>query len=172
MLKSRIITAVILLISLLLVLFVLPDKWWIVVVVLIVMQSTLEWSKLSKLSGTAAYVYGGLTLIGMLALIWFDRNYSEAERVVLHLMLYSLSALLWLVIVPVWMIAGWKVQNRLLMCLTGWLVIIPTGLAMLDLHASITPPISTRSPSQIQSTSTSVARSRKRSSSTGLEFET
>ncbi len=135
MLKSRIITAVILLISLLLVLFVLPDKWWIVVVVLIVMQSTLEWSKLSKLSGTAAYVYGGLTLIGMLALIWFDRNYSEAERVVLHLMLYSLSALLWLVIVPVWMIAGWKVQNRLLMCLTGWLVIIPTGLAMLDLHA-------------------------------------
>ena len=37
---------------------------------------------------------------------------------------------------------------------------------------SMMPPISTSVPSQIASTSTSVARSRKRSSSTGLSLET
>lgn len=135
MLKSRVITAVILLLLLLLILFALPDVWWDGVVVVMVMQGILEWSKLSKLSGRNAYIYGALTLLLMLALVWFDANHSDAEQVIPHLSIYAVSALLWLIIVPTWMIAGWKVENKFLMCLTGWAVLIPTGLAMLDLHA-------------------------------------
>ncbi|MCX7193057.1 MAG: phosphatidate cytidylyltransferase [Proteobacteria bacterium] len=135
MLKSRIITAVILLLLLLLVLFALPDSWWIAVVVLVVMQGTLEWSKLSKLSGRNAYIYSALTLALMLMLVWFDNNHTDAEQVIPHLMIYAVSALLWLIIVPTWMIAGWRVESQFLMCLTGWAVLMPTGLAMLDLHA-------------------------------------
>lgn len=135
MLKSRIITAVILLLALLLVLFALPDSWWVAAVVLVVMQGALEWSKLSRLSGRNAYIYVGLTLLAMLALVWFDAYHTDAEQAIPHLLIYGASALLWLIIVPTWMIAGWRVENQLLMCLTGWAVIIPTGLAMLDLHA-------------------------------------
>jgi phosphatidate cytidylyltransferase len=134
-LKSRIITAVILLLLLLLVLFALPDAWWLGVVVLVVMQGSLEWSKLSKLSGRNAYIYGALTLAAMLSLLWFDAHHTDAEQVIPHLMIYAVSALLWLIIVPTWMIAGWKVESQLVMCLVGWSVLIPTGLAMLDLHA-------------------------------------
>ena len=45
-----------------------------------------------------------------------------------------MSALLWLIIVPAWLMAGWKVEQPVLMALTGWAVLIPTGLAMLDLR--------------------------------------
>ena len=134
MLKTRIITASILALLLLLVLFVFPDAWWVGLVVVVVIQGALEWSKLSKLSGNGAYVYAALTLLLMLLLVWFDTRHSEAEQVLLHLLVYAASALLWLIIVPTWLIAGWKVERRLLMCLVGWALLIPTGLAMIDLR--------------------------------------
>jgi phosphatidate cytidylyltransferase len=133
-LKSRIITAVILLLLLLAVMFALPDIWWTGVVVLVVMQGTLEWTKLSKISGWGAYVYGILTLLMMLALVWFDSGHADDEQAIVHLAVYSASAVLWLLIVPAWMKGGWRVENPLLMCMTGWAVLIPTGLAMMDLH--------------------------------------
>ncbi len=135
MLRSRIITAVILLLLLLLVLFVLPDAWWIGLVVVMVMQGTLEWSRLAKMSGRAAYFYGLLTLLMMLALVWFDANHGEVDRAILHLLIYGVSALLWIIVVPTWLIAGWKPESKLWMGMVGWGVLIPTGLAMLDLHA-------------------------------------
>ncbi|MDD4929838.1 MAG: phosphatidate cytidylyltransferase [Gallionella sp.] len=135
MLKSRIITAVILLLLLLLILFVLPDAWWAGVVVLLVVQGVLEWSRLSKMSGKNAYIYAGLTLVIMSALVWFDATHTSAERIIPHLLIYAVSALLWLFVVPTWMITGWKPQNQLWLGLVGWAVLIPTGLAMLDLHA-------------------------------------
>lgn len=135
MLKSRVITAVVLLLLLLLVMFVLPDAWWSGLVVVMVTQGVLEWSKLAKISGRNAYLYGLLTLAIMLALVWFDANHTDAEQIVPHLLIYAVSALLWLIIVPTWLIAGWKPENRWWMAFVGWAVIIPTGLAMLDLHA-------------------------------------
>lgn len=135
MLRSRIITAVILLLLLLLILFALPNSWWVGVVVLMVMQGTLEWSKLSRLTGMSAYFYGALTLLLMLALVWFDATHTDAEQLRPHLLIYVVSAVLWLIVVPAWMFFGWRVENRLLMCLAGWAVLLPTGLAMLDLHA-------------------------------------
>ena len=111
MLKTRIITASILALLLLLVLFVLPDAWWIGVVVVIVVQGTLEWSKLAKLSGKGAYVYSALTLLLMLGLVWFDARHSEAEQVLPHLLIYAVSALLWLIVVPTWLIAGSQEVN-------------------------------------------------------------
>jgi phosphatidate cytidylyltransferase len=123
------------LLLLMLILFALPGSWWIGLVFLVVMQGTLEWGRLSRLSGKSAYIYSGLTLVIMAYLIWFDAYHTEAEQVAPHLLIYAVSALLWLIIVPSWLIAGWKVNNPLLMCITGWAVLIPTGLAMLDLYA-------------------------------------
>ena len=127
MLKSRIITAVILLLLLLLVLFALPGSWWAAVVLLMVMQGIFEWSKLSRLSRGQTYLYAALTLLLMVALILSG---------VSHAWIYAVSAVLWFVVVPIWMATGLKVENRPLMCLTGWAVLLPTGLAMLDLRSA------------------------------------
>ena len=134
MLKSRVITAIILLVLFLLALFVLPDAGWAVVVIVIVMQGTSEWSRLAKLSGTQANLFWWLTLAMMLGLVWFDAYHTIEQQAFPHLLIYAVSALLWLVIVPTWLMVGWKVEQPLLMALVGSVVLIPTGLAMLDLR--------------------------------------
>ena len=136
MLKSRVITAVILLALLLAALFTLPSVAWAMLIVLMVMLGAVEWARLSGLSGRKAILYPGLTLLLMLGLLWADAATGEALQVYIHLAVYAVSALLWLIIVPIWLVAGWKVKQPLLMALTGWAVLIPTGLAMLDLRAA------------------------------------
>jgi phosphatidate cytidylyltransferase len=133
-LKSRIITAVILLFLLLLALFALPAGGWIALVLLIMLQGVREWSTLASLSDKGTYFYTGVTFLLVMAQVLFDAYHVRSHDA--HLYVYAVSALLWLVIVPVWMWAGWKIENRLLMCLVGWAVLLPTGLAMLELRAA------------------------------------
>ena len=140
MLKSRVITAAILLALLLAALFALPTAAWAALIVAMVMQGTVEWSRLSGLSGGKANVYWGLTLLLMLGLLWADTGATGAQQTYIHLAVYAAAALLWLIIVPIWLMAGWKVRQPLLMALTGWAVLVPTGLAMLDLREADPSP--------------------------------
>lgn len=134
MLKLRVITAVIMLLLFLLALFVLPVFVWTVMVVAVVAQCASEWSRLSRLAGKKANIFWVLTLAMMLGLVWFDAQHPGGQQDYLHLLVYLVSALLWLVIVPTWLMMGLKVDNPFLMALVGWAVLIPTGLAMLDLR--------------------------------------
>lgn len=134
MLKSRVITAVVLVLMFLLALFALPDGGWAALVTVAVAQGALEWSRLAGFSHKAANIFWGLTLVLMLGLIWFDVNHTREQLVFLHVSVYAVSALLWLAIVPAWLMAGWKVKQPILMALVGWAVLIPTGLAMQDLR--------------------------------------
>ena len=118
MLKSRAITAVILLLLFLLALFALPVSGWVALVILMVLQGVVEWARMAKLTGRQAKVFWGLTLLLMLALIWFDANHTPEQQALTHLLIYAASALLWLFVVPTWLIAGWKVEQPLLMVLT------------------------------------------------------
>ena len=140
MLKSRIITAIILLFLLLLALFALPSFWWAALVVAMVMQGAFEWSRLSGLKCWKARFYWAATLLLMLWLLWADAGIAETQRVYLHLAVYAVSAFLWLLVVPAWLMSGWKIKQPLLMKLTGWAVLIPTGLAMLDLREADPSP--------------------------------
>lgn len=140
MLKSRIITAIVLLALFLLALFLLPPLLWGGLVVLMVMQGTTEWSRLSGLEGRRATIYWLLTLCLILSLVWADVSLTgDAPRGV-QLVVYSVASLLWLVIVPSWLIAGWKVTNAYLMALVGWAVLLPTGMALIDLREANPAP--------------------------------
>ncbi|MBI5660138.1 MAG: phosphatidate cytidylyltransferase [Nitrosomonadales bacterium] len=136
MLKQRVITATALLALFLSALFLLPASWWAVLVVVMVLQGTSEWARLSGISGAAAHAYWWSTLAVMAGMAWFDANQAPAQSIMLHLMVYAASVLLWVVVVPAWLIAGWQVRQPLLMALAGWAVLIPTGLAMVDLRAA------------------------------------
>ena len=134
MLKQRVITAIILLVLFLLALFFLPDAGWAALVVVMVLQGSSEWSRLSRFSGNQANLFWSLTLAMMLGLVWFDAYHSPDQQALPHALVYGLSAVLWLAIVPTWLMVGWKVEQPLLMALVGWIVLIPTGLAMMDLR--------------------------------------
>jgi phosphatidate cytidylyltransferase len=134
MLKSRVITAIVLLALLLAALFLLPPIAWALLVAAMVMQGTTEWSHLSRLTGGKASLYWWLTLALMLGLVALDAYAAAEVNFYVHLSIYLVSALLWLVVVPSWLMVGWKVENPLAMALVGWAVLIPTGLAMMDLR--------------------------------------
>ena len=84
--------------------------------------------------------YWWLTLLLMLGLM-LVRCYitHRATSYCCMLLVYAVSAVFWLIIVPTWLMAGWKVEQPLLLALIGWAVLIPTGLAMLDLRARLSP---------------------------------
>ena len=135
MLRQRVITALVLLVLFLLALFFLPGAGWAVVVVVMVLQGASEWSKLAGFSHRNAHLFWWLTLVMMLALFIFDTLHPvSGQQAWLHMTVYLLSAVLWLAIVPAWFMAGWKVEQPLLMALVGWAVLVPTGLAMMDLR--------------------------------------
>lgn len=135
MLKSRVITAIVMLALLLAALFWLPTIAWSGLVIVVVMQATAEWARLSGLQGRAANLYWMATLLLMLGLLWMDLQSATGAVNYFHLTAYLLSAALWLIVVPAWLLSGIKVEHKGLMMLVGWLVIVPTGLAMMDLRA-------------------------------------
>lgn len=133
MLRDRIITAVILLALFLAALFMLPDLGWAILITIVVLQGTVEWSHLASLPDKAARIYWWVTLLIMSLLIWFDSIAARELQVIPHITIYTASLLLWAV-VPIWMIGGWKVRLPAAMMLVGWILLIPTGLAMMDLR--------------------------------------
>lgn len=135
MLKERIITASILFVLFLAALFGLPTLGWQAVVLVVVWQGGVEWARLSGLNGRAGTGYWMLTLALMAAMVWFDSSVGMELQTMLHLAWYMLAVLFWVFVVPAWMISGWRPQNPWLMGVVGWLVLLPTGLAMLDLRA-------------------------------------
>ncbi len=140
MLRSRVITAIVMLVLFLSALFFLPPLAWSVLVLAIVMQGTSEWCRMSELSPRGARVYWISTLLLMVAIFALDANSSGEQRVTTHLIAYLLSAVLWLIVVPPWLMMGLKVKQPLLMALVGWMLLIPTGLAMIDLREAIPGP--------------------------------
>jgi phosphatidate cytidylyltransferase len=134
MLRERVITAVILLVMFLLALFFLPDAGWAALVIVMVSQGASEWSKLARFTGSKANIFWTLTVAMMLGLVWFDVYHTPEQQALPHVLIYVLSAVLWLVVVPTWLMVGWKVEQPVLMALVGWVVLVPTGLAMLDLR--------------------------------------
>jgi phosphatidate cytidylyltransferase len=135
MLKQRVITAIILFALFLVALFGLPPAGWQVLVLVVVWQGAVEWARLSGLAGRAATAYWLATLALMAGMLWFDHSFALEQQTMLHLVWYILAVLFWVFAVPAWLIVGWRPQNAWLMGAVGWVVLLPTGLAMLDLRA-------------------------------------
>jgi phosphatidate cytidylyltransferase len=139
MLKQRIITAIILFVLFLAAVFTLPEMGWTVLIAVIFCLAAAEWARLSKMTTNGVILYSAVTIILMLATLWLDNKMATGmatEAMPLpHLLWYVASVLMWVLIVPALMISGWYPQNLWLMGLVGWVVLIPTGLAMLDLRS-------------------------------------
>jgi phosphatidate cytidylyltransferase len=139
MLKQRIITAIILFVLFLAAVFTLPEMGWTVLIAVIFCLAATEWARLSKMTTNGVILYSAVTIILMLATLWLDNRMATGmvtEAVpVPHLLWYGASVLMWVLIVPAWMILGWHPRNLWTMGVVGLVVLIPTGLAIIDLHS-------------------------------------
>ncbi len=140
MLKQRILTAIILAILFLAALFTLPAAGWSALVGLVMMQGAWEWSKLAKMSRSFAVAYVGLLLLTFVAVLWMVENLQPQQKNTLQIFIYGVSAVFWMLVVPAWFKGGWKPKNFCLLGVIGWIVLLPTGLAMLDLRAESPQP--------------------------------
>ncbi len=129
MLAQRIITAVILVALLLAALVWLPQMGWTLVVVALVLVAAYEWAKLCGFTGNANYIYLAATLL----VFWLALAYQSADEYWHGLPIYVIAALFWFVVAPLWLAKSYQNKNTISMVITGWVVIVPTGLAMIFL---------------------------------------
>jgi phosphatidate cytidylyltransferase len=122
-LKTRLTTGVILLCGFLAALLWLPPMGWHALVIAVIALAAWEWAGFSTRHRRPRVVYTLLTValgVAMPAL--------EAIPI------YAASALFWALVVPVWLRKHWK-PAQLLSWISGWMVLLPAGLALVSLRA-------------------------------------
>jgi len=134
MLKQRVITAVILAVVFLTSLFLLPEIAWNFLVLLMVWQGAVEWTRLSGMSGRTASAYSLLAPLFMLVLLILNGRLETSSIHLIHLLVFAWSVLFWVIGVTTWLIVSWKPTSKILLGIVGLTLLIPTGLAMIDLR--------------------------------------
>ncbi|HZV54104.1 MAG TPA: phosphatidate cytidylyltransferase [Rhodocyclaceae bacterium] len=127
MLKARIITALALLAGFLCVLFLLPKPVVAVVFALVAALMAWEWGGLMHIDRDGRFLFVGFILISCLT------AYNQADFA--YPKLWWLSALFWLLLVPLWLCRRWRMSsNDMAGYAAGWILIVPTWAAMVSLH--------------------------------------
>lgn len=128
MLKTRVITALFLLAGFVSVLFILPD--WVAAFVFagVAALAAWEWGGLMQTSPRLRIVYAWLTL----ALCEY-LTISALSGVLLPSLCIAALAF-WLLLVPLWFRRRWPLSSGLTGYVLGWLVILPTWVALLHLY--------------------------------------
>lgn len=136
MLRIRILSAGIMLFLFLAALFYLPSIFWMVLLLALTVIGSWEWSQLAKFSLMSSIVYlvltamlGGELLFVLSAVVLAD-PYTPS-----FLWFYVASLVFWTLGVPVLLKSNRPIQNPLLLALTGWLLLLPTCLALYQLRA-------------------------------------
>jgi len=138
MLKQRIVTAIVLLVVLLAALFWLPALYWSILMLGLLLLGGREWGELAFYSKGMSWSYGVLSTLlgaGLLGLLGGDGGPLELTRggpVIVALL--SASLLFWSIMVPLWLLKGWHSRNPMLLALVGWIVLLPTWLALAGLR--------------------------------------
>lgn len=136
MLKARVLTALVLLGVFLFALFLLPAFGWAAFVALAIGLASWEWAGLGGFEGRSRIVYGLISavLTSTLAAL-LHGPFAAAAASDAALPIYVLAGLFWLLVVPMWLVRKWRLGSPLLTALVGWVVLLPAGLALLQIRA-------------------------------------
>jgi len=136
MLKARILTATGLLLLFLVGLFYLSPVFWMMLLLAITVIGSWEWSKLSKFSLPGSISYLIFTaLIGGELLFILSRVIIINPYTTQFIWLYAVTLGFWLLVVPYFLKFNCTIKNPALLALIGWLLLLPTCLALYQLRA-------------------------------------
>ncbi|MFT3758325.1 phosphatidate cytidylyltransferase [Thauera sp.] len=137
MLKTRIITAFALLFGLLAAVFFLPPAGWLVFCALVCGVAAWEWGALAgfapMLRVATAVAFGASCLL-LGHVVGLSSPFPTGYELGLT-PLYVISAAFWLVLAPSWLVRKWPLSDPVLALLTGFVVLVPTALALAQLRA-------------------------------------
>lgn len=136
MLKARILTAIVILPLFLAALFYLQDIFWAALLLVLTVIGAREWSNLAKFSVRNTILFMILTtLIGGELLFTLSEAVQHDVYSSSLIWVYILSAIFWIVVAPLFLKQSYVIKNTTLWMLTGWLLLIPTCLALYQLRA-------------------------------------
>jgi phosphatidate cytidylyltransferase len=134
MLKTRIVTAVVLIAVTLAALFWLPSRGWGAVTLVVVGIAAYEWANLCGYTRFTRMAFvAGAVVIGADLLFGFatDAGWPDA----LTLVTCGIATLFWLAVAPLWLASAWRVESKLALAATGWLVLLAWWVALVQLQA-------------------------------------
>ncbi len=132
MFRTRVITAAVLLPLFVGGMFFLPAGWWAALLLPLLLAGAWEWAALAGFGRSGQWGFCLAILVTgvpvLLGAHYFAFTATEQAA-------YWVSVLFWLLCAPLWLRFGWRVRHPLLLGLTGWLLIVPTWLALVRLQA-------------------------------------
>ena len=133
MLRQRLLTIALVLPIFLGGMALLPNAAWALLTLLPLGVAAMEWSALGGYRGgrwcfAAMVVASGLTLYA-----WVYFRAQAVQPPGLHV-LFQISMFFWVVVAPLWLRYRWSGQPLLLHAATGWIVLVPTWLALVMLQ--------------------------------------
>jgi phosphatidate cytidylyltransferase len=138
MLRTRILTAAVLIPLTLGALFWLSPRGWGVFTLAIVGVAAVEWANLAGYRSAMWLLFvAGTFLIG-LDLLFIPSSGFQSEGgwpEVIPLYVCGAATLFWLLLAPAWLAAGWRVESKLALAVIGWLVLIATWVAVVQIQA-------------------------------------
>lgn len=136
LLGQRVATVAVLVPLVLAALFLLPPRLWGMVTLALVLGAAYEWAKLVGYDWSRRLLFiGGALLLGALLLFTGATGFARGwpDRVVLAVC--GAATLFWLVVAPAWLAARWPTPPRVHMAIAGWIVLIGTWVAIVELQA-------------------------------------
>ncbi|MCB1937004.1 MAG: phosphatidate cytidylyltransferase [Nitrosomonas sp.] len=136
MLKVRILTAAVVLPLFLLALLYLQDIFWATLLLVLTVIGSREWCNLAQFSVKNTIFFMIITTLLGGELLFLLGEAAEIDAYSMALIwIYSLSAVFWIVYVPVHLTQSYKINNTIVLMLIGWLILLPTALALYQLRA-------------------------------------
>jgi len=132
LLLTRILTSLVLLAAFGAALVLLGRTEFAMVVGLLVAVGAYEWGRLSHFGSIGTLVYAGLMTLAFGGLFWL-LNPIETRWTALQAVFCG-SLALWLIVIPAWLRAGVGDSPRCLLPLSGVVVLLPAGLAMIAMQ--------------------------------------
>lgn len=110
-------------------LLLLPNPYWAAFLLAGLVVAGLEWGTLAAYGRAARWMFVAIVAISAIGLM------LDAAGAALRIVVYWGSLVFWLLIAPAWLLAKWRVGNALVMGITGWVVLVPTWLALARLQS-------------------------------------
>lgn len=129
MLKARILTALAMVTLFLGAIFYLPDSGWVGLMLLVIFIAAHEWSRMSGFTLILTWLFVVSTLALCFSLFWFI-DYDSMQIAYF----YFISAFFWAFVAPIWLSQGWKIERIIPKVVVGWVLLVPTWLAAIDLR--------------------------------------
>ncbi len=129
MFTARLATAVVLLTACVSALLLLPNRWWSALLLPLLFAGAWEWGTLAGLRPAARWIYAGSMVAAGIA-AWV----VVAREPTLEAWIYGAAGVFWLAIAPVWLARGWRTRSTLALALTGFIVLVPSCLALARLQ--------------------------------------